>query len=151
MTFSASWLKARLPMPSTRKSAARSLASRISFLLTVCKHKLLQHLPAYQVFLDDPFEDLGGAGVIPDAFRIHDRDGAVHAHAQAIDLAPVDQRFRACEFQILQSLLQKFPRGERLLPGRALGLGLVCAKENVPLVNGKPERARCRFQLLAQL
>src|SRR5882762_7440963 len=75
---------------------------------------LAHRLAVYQVMLDDLFQDLRRAGVIPDAIRIDHRDGTVLADAQAIDLAAVNQRLWADQVELFETRLQEFPRDERL-------------------------------------
>jgi len=51
----------------------------------------LDRPPAYQVLVDNPFEHLGLARVIPNAVGIYHCDGTMRAEAQAIYLASVNQ------------------------------------------------------------
>jgi hypothetical protein len=72
--------------------------------------------------------------VIPDAFWIDDRDGALEADAQAVRLGAVDRRVpTACEVELLEAFFQEFPRDEAGFLGAAFRLGLIGAEEDVAL------------------
>jgi hypothetical protein len=84
-----------------------------------------------EVFLDDAFEDFGGAGVVPGAFGVDDGDGAVDADLEAIGLGAVDEGVGAGEFEFLEAALEVIPGGDAFLLVAALGLGLVSAEEDM--------------------
>src|SRR5438132_1066683 len=86
------------------------------------------------MLLDDSFQYFRRAGMIPDSFGINDRNWALRADAKAIGFRPIDQSFRACEFQFFEPLLEEFPRGQALFFRRALGFGLIRAKKNMPMI-----------------
>ena len=58
------------------------------------KGKLLNNLPANQMLLNDAFQNIRRAGVIPNAFRINDRNRPMRTNPQAVDLGAIDQRLR---------------------------------------------------------
>jgi hypothetical protein len=84
-----------------------------------------------EVFLDDLFEDCGGAGVVPDGFGINDGDGAEGADAEAVGLGTIDQGVGTGEFEFLEALFEVFPGLDGFFPGGALGIGGIGAKENM--------------------
>src|SRR5436190_9605460 len=65
----------------------------------LCKRKFLNNPPANQMLLNDPLEHLRSARVIPDRFRIDDRDWPVHADSEAIRLGAINQRFGPDQLQ----------------------------------------------------
>ena len=50
-----------------------------------------------QVLLYNLFQYLWCAGVIPDAFRIHNRNGPSYTYLKAIHLGAIDERVRSSE------------------------------------------------------
>ena len=68
------------------------------------------------MFLDDPFQHLRGAAVVPHTFGIDDCDRPCGADAQAADLAPQDPRM-AAQSQLSQPPFEEIPSGD---PGRAV-------------------------------
>ena len=54
-------------------------------------------LASDEVFLYNLLQYLWGAGVIPNAFRIHHCDGSLCAYLEAIYLGAVDERVRSSE------------------------------------------------------
>jgi len=95
------------------------------------KGKFRHRLPADQMFLDDAFQNLRCATVIPDAFRIDHGNRAARADAQAARLGAIHQRVRADEIQFLQARLQKIPRPEGLFARAAFGFIRIHAEKNV--------------------
>ena len=84
------------------------------------------------MLLNNPLQDGGGTGVIPDALGINDRDGTMQADAQAIGLGAKDGRILARgQTQFLQPPLEKLPRLQAGFLGAALGFGLIGAEKNV--------------------
>lgn len=104
-----------------------SLLSGWQFNLNVSNN-----LPADEMFLNDPFEHLWRAGVVPDPLRINDRDWSAGADLQAIRLRAEDAAV-ACELQFFQSPLEVVPRGEARLLVDAFWLRLIGAEEQVAL------------------
>ena len=94
------------------------------------------------MLLDDFFQHIRCAGVIPNAFGVNDRDRPIGAHAQAIDLAAIDQRLGAGELQVFEALLEELPGHCGLFGGRAMRLSLIGTKKNMPFVFGQAEFAR---------
>ena len=94
----------------------------------------ISQLAVEQMALDDLFEHLRRAGVIPNSIRINDRDRPMRADAQAVDLAAINQRLWAHQIELVQPLLEELPRGECLLAWGAVRFGLIGAQENVPAV-----------------
>lgn len=91
------------------------------------KGKFGNNLSADEMFLDDSFQHGRRTRVIPNRFRINDRDGAMDANTQAIGFRAIDQRFSLGEIQFFQSLFQEFPRLQAGLLCAAFGFGLVRA------------------------
>ncbi len=54
---------------------------------------IVDDVPADEVSLDDLFQDLGGAGVVPDPFRVDDGDGALDAELEAVGFRAEDAAF----------------------------------------------------------
>src|SRR5262245_28671460 len=94
------------------------------------ERELFDRLPADQVLLDDALEHLRGAGAVPDAVGVHDRDRPVDADAKAVGLGAVDAAV-SHQSELLQPALQELPRLEAGFLARALRLGLVGAQEDV--------------------
>lgn len=84
-----------------------------------------------QVFLEDPFKDLGCAGVIPDPLGVDDGDGAVLADLKAIGLGAVNAP-HPDQIQFLEPFFEIVPRLEADFFGTAIGLGLIGAEKDVP-------------------
>src|SRR5438093_8527482 len=59
-----------------------SVADLMDCQLVMSKHILFDDLAADQVFLNNPLQDGGGAGVIPNAFRINNGNRSVHANPE---------------------------------------------------------------------
>lgn len=93
--------------------------------------EVLNRNPPDKVFLDDPFEHRFGAGVVPDAIGIDDRNRPGGAYAQAIGLGPGDLPGPG-QAEFGQAMLEVFPRGRTGLGRAALGLLRLGAKEYVP-------------------
>ena len=74
-----------------------------------CEGVVLHDFASHQMLLDNALKHLGCARVIPNPFRIHDRDRPLCADAQAIDFAPIDQRLGSAEVQFLQPPFQILP------------------------------------------
>jgi hypothetical protein len=89
------------------------------------------------VFLEDAFEDGGGAGVVPDALGVDDGDGAGHADAQAADLAAQDAAC-AAQLQFAQPLLEERPGFIAGFLGATFVLAGIGAQEDVPLRRNRP-------------
>ena len=99
------------------------------------------------MLLDDPLQHFGGARAIPNGFRVHHGDGSLDAHAQAIDLAAINQRLRPGQVQIFEPALQILPGLQTLFLRRAMRFGLVGAQENVPPVFFQAQALDDRCQL----
>ena len=104
-----------------------------------------------QVLLDDPFEHLGRAGVIPDAFGVNHRNGAPRADVKAVDLAALHPRGRSGKAEFLQSRLEVFPGFKSELPRAALWFGLICAQENVMPIRAQTEALNCFVEVRVHL
>jgi len=84
------------------------------------------------VLLNDALKHFGRTGVIPDTFRINDRDRSARADAKAIRFGAIHLRVRAAgQTEFLEPLFQIRPRVESKFLGAALRLRLVGAKKNV--------------------
>ena len=59
------------------------------------KDKLIHYATADQMFLNDAFQNLRRAGVIPRAFRVNDSDRTMHTDAEAIRFCAKNDRFGA--------------------------------------------------------
>src|SRR5262245_37342097 len=84
--------------------------------------------------LDNLFEDLRCAGVVPDPLWENDGDRSFGTDSKAVRLGPVNQRLRSDQFQFFQTLLQKLPRTQAVRMRAALGFALISTEENMPLV-----------------
>ncbi len=91
-------------------------------------------LTTEEVLLDDLFQNVRVAGVIPHAFRIDDRDGALEADAQTVGAGALDDAVRSGEPDFLEAFLEELPRSEAGLEIATLGFAGSCAEEDVPLV-----------------
>ena len=104
------------------------------------------------MLLDDSLQNLRRARVIPNAFRINDRDGAMRANAKTIRFRAKNRRFLIPgQLQLLQPILQKLPRLEPLFLRATFWLRLIGAKEDVPLDFVDPQRFNLLFQVLLQI
>ena len=93
---------------------------------------------------DDPFQNLGRAGVVPDAVRVNHRHRSADADAQAVGLGPQDE---GCSFaEGGQPMLEEFPRSEALRRVAALRLRGIGAKEDMAFPAADSRRACCCFQ-----
>ncbi len=100
-------------------------------------------LAADEVFADDPFEILGRAAAVPGALGIHHGDGALHADAQAVDLAPVDAALDVHETQLLEPTLEKGPGRFLLFAGGAVTAD---AQQDVAPVLAEAEDTRLQLE-----
>lgn len=91
------------------------------------------------MFLDDLFEHVRGAGVVPDGFWIDHCDRALEANAEAICFGAEHERFRIGEAQLFEAGLEVVPGDQAVLFGAALRFGLVGTKEDVPCVFLQPQ------------
>lgn len=98
------------------------------------KGQVLDHNSSNEMFLDDTFQVGGGAGMIPDPFWINHRKGPAQTYPQAIRLGSINQGLRTREFQLLQPLLEEFPRFQPFLPGAAFSLALVGAEKDMSFI-----------------
>jgi hypothetical protein len=98
------------------------------------KCEFLNYATVNEVFLDDFFQNIGSAGVIPDAFGINDGDGAAQADAEAVGFGAIDQRFGTGELEFLQACFEVIPRSQTGFFGTALWLGLISAKEDMAAI-----------------
>ena len=94
-----------------------------------------------EMALDDLFEHFRRAGVIPDPVGIDHRNGTASADAQAIDFAPINQRGRTRQIELLQARLEELPSHQRLLTRGTVRLRLVGAQKNMPGVFLQAQRA----------
>src|SRR5262245_41626716 len=99
-----SWLY-RFAVPSEVRFAPRRLTSSVKG-----KGVFAHGLTVDEMLLDDFFQHLRSTGMIPNPVGIHDGDGSLRANAEAIDLAPVNERLWAGKIQLLEPRLQKLPR-----------------------------------------
>src|SRR5689334_3343090 len=98
------------------------------------------------MLLDNTLQNLRPARVIPYRFRINHRDWSLGADSQTVHLAPVHQRLRACQVQLLEPPLEIFPRFQALLPWSAFGLSLVGAQQDMTPILLQTERLGCPFK-----
>jgi hypothetical protein len=101
-----------------------------------------------QVLLDDAFENVRGAGVIPDSIGINHGHRSPATNAKTVDLAPVNLPFRAGQIEFRQPPFQKSPGLQARFPGTAFRLSLVRAEEDVPLVTLEAEFLNCGLEVL---
>ncbi len=83
-----------------------------------------------QMLLDNDFEHLGGAGVVPDTFGVDYGYGAVLTYSQAIDFAAVDISL-VRQSQFAKSFFQEFPGLQTCFLLAAFRVGLVGAQKDV--------------------
>jgi hypothetical protein len=93
--------------------------------------ELFHHLPAHEVFIHNPGQNLRGAGVIPDVLGINHRNRTPFANPQAIGLGPKEPGIMALQFP--ETRLEKLPGLKAEIAATALGLALVTAEEYVAL------------------
>ena len=74
-----------------------------------CEYKLLNRTPADQMLLNDPLQNLGSRGVIPNAFRIDDGNGSTLADAEAVRFRAIGDVLALGEAQLAQAALQIIP------------------------------------------
>ncbi len=82
-----------------------------------------------EVLRDDSFEHFGSAGVIPDAFRVNDGNGATEADAEAVGFRP--ENGGGVEVERGEAGFEEIPGDEAGVAVAALGLGLIGAEEDV--------------------
>lgn len=87
--------------------------------------------------LDDAFEGVGGAGVVPDTFGIDDGDGALDTDAEALDAGAIDEGLEADEVEFFEAAFEEFPGFKALGAGGAAGGGFIDAEEDVASVLGE--------------
>ena len=95
--------------------------------------KFFHDFSADEVFLNDAFQNLGCATVIPRSSGINDGDRAVHADAETASLSAIDERFGADEIQFFEALLEKIPRRLASFARAALGFLGIHTEKNVVL------------------
>ena len=86
----------------------------------------------YQVFLDDGFQDCRRAGVIPNAFGIHDGHRAADTDLKTVRLRSRHGRRWPHEPELLQPAFEKLPGLGAARRRTALRLGGFSAEQNVP-------------------
>src|SRR5207237_1215527 len=100
-----------------------------------------------QMFLDDPLQNFGRARVIPDPFRINDRDRAMHADAKTIRFCAKYHRSIALPHpELLEPVFKVFPRFDALFLRATFGLGLISAEKDVPMEFPDPQRLNFPLQ-----
>src|SRR5438094_846272 len=92
--------------------------------------EFLNHPAEDEMLLDDPLEHRRIALTVPGAFRIHDRNRAAFADAQAVRLGAQDAAL-VRQPELLQSALQIVPGRKAPLPIAALRGRLVGAEEDM--------------------
>jgi len=106
------------------------------------KSEFLDNSSTDEMFLDDPFKDFRPAGMVPDRFWIHDRDGPLQANPQTVCLGSIDQWLRTHQVQLFEPALQIFPGFQHVRFRATFGLSLIGAQENVAPVLFESERLR---------
>src|SRR5688572_2747961 len=101
-----------------------------------------------EMLLNDPVQNFRRDGVIPGAFRVHDRNRAVLAHAQAVGLRPENARLAFGEAELFQAFLQVFPRFKPFVTRGALRFRRIRTKKNMPPDIGDLEFVHSLGQLL---
>ena len=89
--------------------------------------------------LDDLFQHLWRAGVIPYGVGVNDRDRATQAHAQTVHFAAIDERLGAGQFEFSKTGLQKLPGGKSLVAWSSLRFGLIGTEKDVTPIFLKPK------------
>ena len=93
------------------------------------------------MLLDDALQNLRSARMIPNPFRINDRDRPKCTNAKTIRFRAKNRRLVTLgKLQFFKPILQVFPRFYALFLRAALGLGLVGAEEDVTLDRIDPQR-----------
>ena len=100
------------------------------------------HFPADEMFLNDAFQNVRRAGMIPHSFRVNDGDWPLNTDTKAVGLGAINQRLRTSQIQFLEPSLEKFPRLKPFLLRATFWLSLIGAKENVPFVTRQAQGVR---------
>ena len=83
------------------------------------------------MLLDDSLQHFRRDVVIPDAFRIDDGDGTLLADPQAVRLSAIDAMLARQQAKLREALFQIIPGNDGDIPGGAMRLGRVRAKQDV--------------------
>src|SRR3990167_7146948 len=129
-------------MPPFREKRESARSRRADLLRpTRAQPQFLHRLTADQMPLDNPFERVLGAGMVPDAVGPDHGDGSMRADLQAIGLGSLDAAAlfsarvdtgRADEVQFGEPPFEEFPRSFPLLAPAAVLLLARGAEEDVP-------------------
>jgi len=85
-----------------------------------------------QVLLNNPFQNGGCAGVVPDLIRVNDCDGTLLADPQAIGLGAHDLWIGpAGQTQLVEAEFEVLPRFQSALFGAAFGVCLIATEKDV--------------------
>ena len=114
-----------------RLRSFRSFGRHITGQLALRDHKILNHFPADEMFLNNPLQHRRITLGIPRPFGVHHRNRAVQTDAQTVRLGAKHAALLG-QIQLRQPRLQKVPRFERFLFVTTFGLRLVGTKEYVP-------------------
>ncbi len=93
---------------------------------------ILHRRTAYQMFLNDAFQNIRRAGVVPDAFGINECDGPLLTYPQTVSLGSVDSTL-ARQAEFIEAGFQVVPGFEACRLLRAFWLGLIAAQEDMAL------------------
>jgi hypothetical protein len=104
--------------------------------------KILNDFPSNKMFLDDPFQYIGRATVIPNRLGIDNRNRAILADTEAISLGSIDKRCLSRYLQFFEPSFKELPRFKSNCLLGTIWFGLICAEENVATVIPQSEILR---------
>ena len=124
----------------TRESTRETVVPSGDEVGIVGEGVLLDDISTDDVFLKDAFDDIRGAGVVPNAIGVDDGDGAVDAGAEAVGFGAEEVwSGPGGEAEFGDAAFEVVPGIDAELFGAALGFGLIGAKKEVAACGGEAE------------
>ena len=103
------------------------------------KSEFLNGPAADQMFMDDAFQNYLCARMIPNAFRIDDRNRSADTNPETICFGAIDERFGADQIQFIQPAFQKFPGSKAFITRTAFWVSRIGAEKYVTTVFFHPQ------------
>ena len=94
------------------------------------ENKIVHRSPVDEVFLNNSFKNLRGAGMVPCAFRVYHGNGAGLANAQAVRFCS-ENPATAHEIEFDKAIFEKFPCLKARFEGATFWLALIAAEKDV--------------------